>query len=437
GAGSTLSSSLASGTAIAVGGFFPPAGTTIKLPDSATATISTGGGSIWIGPAMPFPIGSPPGTAPIPASNLTLDFTKSAGSGTGTLHFIGGTVFTQTTNATTSVGADVILNSDLAITMNVNGSTFTNNGAVNYTGSSPGTTITVQSTTSNLTLAGTGSFGNSASSTTAFLAMAAGSTLTISDAAALTVSGGTINITTPQLNLNNGSVISALGLSTINITSPAGSALTIQAPSGGSATIQTGGGNLSYSVGGQPISGGINITAASGQSLFVVDSGVNPATLNLNGGAVVTTTANANTTVGSGVTFASDSLIVMNVNNGTLLNSGLITSSAAGDSPQFNSSTSLIYKFASTVTLESLSGSLTLGGDGSGQISATGSGGFPQFFNACLCIHTLGPNIAVLAYGPDSVNVNSSYTFHTDTGVRGFTLIGKVNTDVSGVVNLG
>src|SRR5262249_8519373 len=146
-------------------------------------------------------------------------------------------------------------------------------------------------------------------------------------------------------------------------------------------------------------------------------------------------TSNANTTVGSGVTFASDSLIVMKVNNGTLFNSGLITSSAPGNSPQFNSTTSLVYKFASTVTLESLSGSLTLDGDGSGQISTTGNGGFPQFFNVCMCSYTVGPDITVLAYGPDSVNINASYTFQT--GATANTVIGKVNTDVSGAVNLG
>src|SRR5262249_44011884 len=210
---------------------------------------------------------------------------------------------------------------------------------------------------------------------------------------------------------------------------------TIHSPSGGSATIQTGGGVLSYSPGGQPISGGINITPASGQSLFILKSGVDPATLHLNGGALVTTTTNASTMIGSGVTFASDSLIVMNVNNGTLFNSGLITSSAAGNSSQFNSTTSLVNKFASTVTIESLSGSLTLDGNGFGQISATGSGGFPQFFNACMCTYEIGPDIGIFAYGPNSVNINASNTFHTDTGVRGFTIIGKVNTDVSGAVN--
>src|SRR5262249_29553831 len=260
------------------------------------------------------------------------------------------------------------------------------------------------------------------------------SSLTVGDS--VTVSNNSsLSITTQQLNLNDGSVINSFATSTINITSPTGFDLTIQAPSGGSATIQTGGGVLSYSAGGQPISGGINITPASGQSLFILKSESDPATLDLNGGAVVTTTTNASTTVNSGVTLASYSLIVMNVNNGTLFNHGLITSSAPGNSAQFNSSTALVYKFASTVTIESLTGSLTLDGDGSGQFSATGSGGFPQFFNICMCSYNIGPNITVLAYGSNSINIDASYTFNT--GAKGVTVIGKVPTDVSGAPNLG
>src|SRR5262249_44416498 len=92
----------------------------------------------------------------------------------------------------------------------------------------------------------------------------------------------------------------------------------------------------------------------------------------------------------------------------------------------------------SAITIESLSGSLTLDGNGSGQIKVTGSGGAPFFFNACNCTVNIGPNISVLAYGPDSVNIVSSYTFDTrDAGPMAFTTIGKVNTDVSGAVNLG
>src|SRR5262249_43713581 len=150
-----------------------------------------------------------------------------------------------------------------------------------------------------------------------------------------------------------------LATSTINITSPTGSDLTIQAPSGFSATIQTAAGVLTYQnggttingllnglpvvqpIGGQPVAGSINITAAPGHTLTFADSdpaGMNAATLNLNGGPVVITSNGSSTTVGSGVTVASDSPIVMNVNNGTLRNNGTITSSAPADSASFGSS---------------------------------------------------------------------------------------------------
>src|SRR5262249_33804166 len=70
GAGSSLASSLASGTAVSIGSQFP-GGLTINLPDSGSVTMSTGGGSLFLGPALlEFPIGSPPGTAPTPVSNL-------------------------------------------------------------------------------------------------------------------------------------------------------------------------------------------------------------------------------------------------------------------------------------------------------------------------------------------------------------------------------
>src|SRR5262249_39922345 len=140
-AGSSLTSSLASGTAISIVSDFP-AGLTINLPNGASATMSTGGGSLYLGPGMrAFPIGSPPGTAPTPVSNLPLVFAKTAGVGTATLNISGGQVLTQTTNATTTINAGVVLTSDSPIVMNVNNSTLTNNGAVNYTGSSPSTTI--------------------------------------------------------------------------------------------------------------------------------------------------------------------------------------------------------------------------------------------------------------------------------------------------------
>src|SRR5262249_33234868 len=155
------------------------------------------GGSIFLGPAMPFPIGSPPGTPPMPMSNLPLAFAKTAGPGTTTLNLTGGAVTMQTTNASTTMDSSVTLSSD-----------------------------------------------------------------------------SSISIITPQLILNNGSLISSSATSTINITSSAGETLTIQTPSGGSATIQTGGGVLSYSPGGQPISGGINITPAFGQALIFANSGL-------------------------------------------------------------------------------------------------------------------------------------------------------------------
>jgi hypothetical protein len=329
---------------------------------------------------------------------------------TGSSGFSGGNIFILTTGS--GSGADITLGSSAG------------QADLNTTGGPAGGSITVLSG-HDVTVADDLS--------TDMLVLSAAHTLTVN--AGVTVTGlNSVDLTTPELSLGADSLITTVEpSSTVSITSPAGSDLTIESPSGFSATIESAPGVFSYSVGNQPIAGSINITPAAGQALVFSNSGVNPATLNLEGGPLVTTTTGASTTVDDGVTIASDSLIVTNVNNGTLFNSGHITSSASGTSPQFNSSTSLVAKFGSTVTIESLGGSLTLDGNGAGQISATGTGGAPFFFNACSCFVNIGPNITVLAYGPDSVNVDASYTFNT--GTSAFTTIGKVNTDVSGAVN--
>src|SRR5262249_27579994 len=156
GAGSSLASSLASGTAVSIGSQFP-GGLTINLPDSGSVTMSTGGGSLFLGPALlEFPIGSPPGTAPTPVSNLPLVFAKGAGPGATTLSISGGQVLTQTTNATTTVSAGVTISSSSPIIMKVNSSTLLNDGTIAST--APGTSnpaLNIQSS-GNLTVTGTG-----------------------------------------------------------------------------------------------------------------------------------------------------------------------------------------------------------------------------------------------------------------------------------------
>src|SRR5262249_34049906 len=145
----------------------------------------------------------------------------------------------------------------------------------------------------------------------------------------------------------------------------------------------------------------------------------------------------SSTTVGSGVTVASDSPIVMNVNNGTLLNNGMITSSAPANSESFGSSSiavkSIQALFGSTISIESLEGPLTLDSSSSGQISVTGGGTNPFNFFAAGIIG-IGATISVLAFGSNSVNINGSYTFNT--GSHGFVQIGKVNRNVDGTVNM-
>src|SRR5262249_49906852 len=142
---------------------------------------------------------------------------------------------------------------------------------------------------------------------------------------------------------------------------------------------------------------------AYGKSLSIVKSLGDPATLNLDGGPVVITTTtdpatmtSASTTIGSSVTLASDSLMVMNVNSGTVSNSGTITSSAP--IPAINLSVSATVN-AATIIIESLNGSLTLAGNGSGHIVTTGSGTMNRPGSG----GSIGPGILVSAFGASAV----------------------------------
>src|SRR5262249_43342825 len=132
---------------------------------------------------------------------------------------------------------------------------------------------------------------------------------------------------------------------------------------------------------------------------------------------------------------ASDSRIVMNVSNGTLFHSGTITSSAPV--PAIDMSVSATVN-AATIIIESLSGSLTLDGNGSGTIVTTGTGTINRPGSG----GNIGPGILISALGANAVNMNANYTFNA--GPTGFSTIGMrdastglTDTNLLGSVNVG
>lgn len=322
-----------------------------------------------------------------------LSFTNSS-TGATTMNFQGGLLTTTANNATTTIAANTTLSANSNIVMNGNAGSIINNGtlansAANgsitlnanagsvinngvITNSGANSSILLQSTSS-LTVGGTnGTFSDTGSGTnTITISASVGNTLgnalnltgsqtfdpgsatgsvafnspncptgsvgsinLSSNVTETIASGASVTFTTPILSFGNLSAISdsnAVTTSTgITFNSCAGCSLTIVAPSGSSATASTAGAGISIAP--QP--------SGSTYSLTFDKSGTTAATLNLQGGAVTTTTTyggtvNADANVNSLVTVAvvnpvnisTGSSLTMNVNGASLNNNGTLSAS--------------------------------------------------------------------------------------------------------------
>src|SRR5262249_25855020 len=246
--------------------------------------------------------------------------------------------------------------------------------------------------------------------------------ITTVDASVALNADNSIAITTPRLNLNALAMINTSGTtSTIKVVSPVGSDLTIQLPAGGStATLQTTW-SQQHSNPNRPAMGFVNLpgTLPAGSISFIPDASgsghalsfVNPdqdpqhnqATLVCNG-LLVTSTISNPTTVGTGVTLASNSPIAILVKDTTLFNNGLITSSAPAAQG---------YNSWRTINISGNNGALTLDGIG-GTLSVTGiaSPTIPQ-----------GPAGPVIIIGPSTFNTTINQSFTANLTSLGFMII--------------
>src|SRR5262249_37649660 len=241
---------------------------------------------------------------------------------------------------------------------------------------------------------------------------------------------GNIAISTADLKLGAASLMSVTGSqSIVTINSPAGSGLTVELPSGSYATIQTPGpkvdtikGVTSFAdlvvVALSTPAGSISFIPASGQALVFSDSGAKPTTLHSDGLFITNTNGiNAPTTVGSGVTLASNGVICVGVTDSTLFNNGVITSSAPAAEGVFGWLTVNVYS--------TNHGSLTLAGS-------------PDVFTATSIANPnnkggpVGPAIRIVAHLTE-LNVNQSVTFNTTP--LGFVSVGALDSS-DAVVNL-
>jgi len=230
---------------------------------------------------------------------------------------------------------------------------------------------------------------------------------------------GNFSITTADLKLGTASMWSVTGSSSIvTVNSPAGSGLMVELPSGSCATIQTNGfrapsffQDLAKILDGPD--GSIRFIPAPGQALTFSDRGLAPTTLRA-GGLLVTSTTDAATTVGSGVTLAASGPIVVAVKDNTLFNNGEITTSAPAADGLNN---------WRTINITGNGGTLTLDGN-SGVLSATGIAN-PKLKG--------GPAAPLIVVGAGATNlvINQSITFNLPP-----TGLASINSTSGGAVNL-
>lgn len=346
GAGSLITNSSTSGTAITIDNGGVGAAVTIQGPSGGTGTISTNGANINITTAN--------------AQAVTFD-KSSTSAATIVLNTQGSGTLNISSGANQNISALVTVTTDSSIQSNFTGSRTINlNGTLTSTKASG--TISLEST-ADLTVAGTGQltfssggFGtmsltaNGANTlalngTTVFdpglggsLALrsqASGGIVQIAAGAVQTVnSGASINVSAPNFRLlGDGAALNATGSSNITVDSGA---------SGNDLVVRTTGNSITAAV--TTVGGTILFAPTTTGTLTFSRTNAGPATLNLNtgGSGQVRTITSANTAVNTTVTLSTDSNFEMNVNGGNSATvNGTITTSKASANLLIQSSTSL------------------------------------------------------------------------------------------------
>jgi hypothetical protein len=291
-------------------------------------------------------------------------------------------------------------------------------GRINATGvnidinnSSAASTLTINSVVATGTV---GLTNSGAGSSILFLAGAP----TVSAAGAITINASTVNFSA-------GSALTTSGASAITFGDLVPAAMTIAVASGSTAAITTNGGTIAFA----PI---------AGQTLtFGLFGGAIASTLNLNGGAVSTTTTNAVTAVSANTTLASNNNIQLNVNNSVFNNDGVVQTSAP----------------AGTVTVASNAGNLIVGGGGAmtgANIFTNSSAGSVAFSQATVTGNLNGTAFtSFTASTPATLNIRNitasggAVTLTSTAGnlnvVAGSTITSTLNTNITGQtgVNIG
>ena len=327
---------------------------TITSPDSSSASIITGGGAINI----------------TPTAGQALTFAKSAGAGTTTLSFNGADL-TVSASAATNINTGVILASNQNINMTVNGATLTNNGVIQtslahgvitlqgtngfaFAGAGNVTFTTTGNNVANVQLNGAGTMTvsshtfnfNSLNGTLNLNAQNAAGNLAIGAGANVAVDNGAITVSTPNLSFGNSSSIAGGLNSNISFNSGGANPLTITSPDGSTAAVSTG------------ASGTITIAPAANQSVtFAKSAGAGSTTLNFTVPTLTLNTTNAVVGINASTTVATSGVITFTIDNGTLNNAGILTTSATSAGP---------------VNIQSNSGNLAI--TGGGTIASTGAG---------------------------------------------------------------
>lgn len=380
GNGGALAASGASAITINSGG---ATNLTVTGTTGNVATVSTVGGTINIQPT----------------AGRTLTFAQS-GAGATTINLNGGSV-TTTTSAATNVNSGVTVASNNNITMNVNGSTITNDGLVTSANANGAVNLV---STSSLTMSGAGSYtvtGGGASAqvsasagganalilngsfsvdagaagTVILQSAAAGGSVVVSASRTITVPNSWwLQVISPTLTLNSSARIQATSASLQYIDINSGSlAMTVNLPGGAgqSATIQNTNGVIWIG----PYGSGVNLTFNAAAA----------STLNLSAYDVQTWAVAGTTTISANATINTNTNVTMNADGGSINVLGALQSTLNG-------------------------GYITFQGWGS-NLTMAGTPGTVRFTGGAV------GTIYLVTQGPgNTVNINSGYTFDPGAG---------------------
>lgn len=332
----------------------------------------------------------------------TVAATTLSGASSGVLNLTGGNAVVGAKNFT--LGGNTTLAVDHAITIDLTGGTFTNNGTFS-TSVASGTQFTIDST-SNLTIAGVGSFNSNSNVTTQFsalsgtMAFANGANQTLSGTAQVvspTVQGGatgdsltnplTATVTAQQILVQaNGTSTGTVTLQPLTGTSGAvtlnligGLAPVVTAQNitlaGSNFTLSAGTGAIFFNANGGTFTNNATIHATQNIGAVIIVASTSGLTLAGNGNYVATATSNLDVAATGGVVLANG--FVANVAGRFELESPSITiglsgtdSSSAALSATINSSAATAAPNLSNIGTMQLQ---YMGGTGSGTVSFNGA----------------------------------------------------------------